>query len=385
MIIFAAFASIVAVSCNKENETPVVKEKTTTFEATVEGTTKTAIGNLTETSASVVWKGEESISVVGAANYKFTGTAAETGETAISFSYTGEYNETDVAAAYPYNAAVAWDAATKTVSGLTLVASNPAVEGTFAPNAAVAVAVPDEDNTLNFKNAHSLIKVTVGNEKVSKVCVYTLGEKISGDFSVTYDEAGNMTVGEGSLTYSEVTGNIEKGKTYYIPVLPTTVAAGSFTLEYTIDGIQYTKSKSGVFNIERKKVYDMGTVEFETKQLTYTDYYLTISNDWLYPARYAVYCYNSSASAWYDMTPVGKNSGGNDVFFKTTIPDDTWTTIIFVRLNPDNEGNDWNNRWSQSNDLAFEEGKNWYKITDGTGDGHNGNCAGTWDTYTPEN
>ena len=91
-------------------------------------------------------------------------------------------------------------------------------------------------------------------------------------------------------------------------------------------------------------------------------------------ARFAVYFWNDSGSAWVDMT-----DADGDGYYEATLPAGT-SNIIFCRMNPGTAANDWNNKWNQTSDLTLPaDGTNCYTVKDGTWD----NGGGTWSKFVP--
>lgn len=106
--------------------------------------------------------------------------------------------------------------------------------------------------------------------------------------------------------------------------------------------------------------------------------YFTPNDGWKNSsARFAAYMWSSgSGSKWYDLTD---EDGDGTYSFTST---NSWSDIIFARMNPATTDNNWTNKWSQTGDLTVPEGDNpCYTITGGP-DGSN-NSTGTWGTYTP--
>ena len=94
-------------------------------------------------------------------------------------------------------------------------------------------------------------------------------------------------------------------------------------------------------------------------------------------ARFAVYAFHNNASngEWYDMTLVGCTD-----YYKCDIPA-KYTQFSFCRMNP-KKGNDWSNKWNQSNDFSIATYKN--QIFTHTTWGQNSEkCTGNWAAYKP--
>ena len=94
-------------------------------------------------------------------------------------------------------------------------------------------------------------------------------------------------------------------------------------------------------------------------------------------ARFAVYAFHNNASngEWYDMTLVGCTD-----YYKCDIPA-KYTQFSFCRMDP-KKGNDWSNKWNQSNDFSIATYKN--QIFTHTTWGQNSEkCTGNWAAYKP--
>ena len=189
------FTVILIVSCAREmmeTENDQVTDGAASYTAYVEGAGTKAVldGNVSK------WKGEESIQIVGKKGaYKFTASVNGTSSTA-TFNYAGNetYNETEVMAVYPYGSGgCSADFDNMYVSNVTIPSTQNAVAGSYDPNAAVAVAYTTGDKDLKFKNAHALLKFTMGSSGVKNVTVWGEMSKVEveGDMPDYYQE-GNV-------------------------------------------------------------------------------------------------------------------------------------------------------------------------------------------------
>ena len=154
-----------------------------------------------------------------------------------------------------------------------------AVKNSYDPMKYLALSVSADENHFNFQNACSLLKVTIGSEGVYSV-------KVTGDIvkvgSGIYTEGslgGKIWFKPGSvdpyrlltnsshnaitLKNSDSNSPLKKGDIYYI-VIPSSIDVNNFTVSL-LDQKGNTlgsKSKSKTFEIERNKVYDLGTLEY---------------------------------------------------------------------------------------------------------------------------
>ena len=102
--------------------------------------------------------------------------------------------------------------------------------------------------------------------------------------------------------------------------------------------------------------------------------YLKPNANWLSDnARFAVYYWNDSGSAWQDLADENE-----DGYYEVAFPSG-YSKLIFCRMNPATTENNWDNKWNQTADLTLTDGYNCCVIADGAWDG-----AGEWDTFTPE-
>lgn len=84
-----------------------------------------------------------------------------------------------------------------------------------------------------------------------------------------------------------------------------------------------------------------------------------------------VYAFNNSANTNYKMTLVEGD------IYAATIDETTYSTVIFVRLDPSATSFDWGKKWNQTVDLAIPtDGSNCYKMTSWE--------SGQWTTYTAQ-
>jgi len=104
--------------------------------------------------------------------------------------------------------------------------------------------------------------------------------------------------------------------------------------------------------------------------------YLKLSADWAgWPARYAIYTWKEGVGdLWAPMTLVE----GEEDIYTASIPADN-DKLIFVRLNGETTGYNWDEKWSKTVDLDMpEEGNDFFTVTTG---GTESECNGTWSKY----
>ena len=320
ILFWGAAALLAAVSCNKEleNTTPVLPEgDRVSFVATVDGAeTKTVMGDIDNNTVASYWNGNERIWVLDPRvedevlnegwKKAFKGTASK----AKTITFTEEDAKTSLEGDYYYAVYPAGDASDNAtwsgqgdaMNNVRLNSVQTPVEGSYDAQNHIAVAYAKAgDNNLAFKNVVSFVKVTVGNDNVSYVCVYNndVNNAMSGVFSVSYN-AGDLEVSNRTKdnNYAKIEGTINKGSTYYIAVLPGTYEG--FTLEYFIDGYKYSKTLKDPITINRNKVINLGEVSFDVAPIEYTEVYMKPSTEWVAnDARYAAYTWiTDGADAW---------------------------------------------------------------------------------------
>jgi hypothetical protein len=67
----------------------------------------------------------------------------------------------------------------------------------------------------------------------------------------------------------------------------------------------------------------------------------------------------------------------SDGVYEAEMPDG-YPSVIFCRMNPGTNEDNWNNKWNQTSDLTIPtDGSNLYTLDEGGWD----NGSGTWSTY----
>ena len=89
-------------------------------------------------------------------------------------------------------------------------------------------------------------------------------------------------------------------------------------------------------------------------------------------ARFAVYFFNDATSknSWVSMKAVEGESG----IYYAIAPSGTWQKLIFCRMNPANNTNDWGNKWNQSGNCTWPSDKSLLTVGSNSWD----NFTGTW-------
>ena len=165
-------------------------------------------------------------------------TAINSGATCtfVSSNTRADEKSTHLVAVYPYN--MANTISGSTVSKVTLPSSQVATENGFDPACNLMTASSTALNTtLQFKHVCSYIKVQPGFDCSRIVFTFNTDAQVAGTFDVTVGDDGTPSISNLSSASNTITlvGDITKGKTYYIAVLPGTYSNGfKVTLEQKV-------------------------------------------------------------------------------------------------------------------------------------------------------
>ena len=283
-ILLFASAALLFAGCAKENIIPTVEngnnsqkgELTLSFSASQAGFgTKAAIGETTidaegAKSTAINWQESDKISVFdgAGANCEFS-TKDFNAEAPTFCTFEGDVTElaTDYTAVYPYTAAATISEGV--ISGVTLPATQTAVAGSFDPNAALMAAKTVEGGrALAFQNLVGYVKVATDFEcKKIELCAAS-EEALAGASTISFNEGTpSFALGEGAVStitlLPEGEGTIAAGKTYYIAVPATTLAAGwkiSFT---ATNGNVYSRQGTKPIQFKTNTVINLGTIELD--------------------------------------------------------------------------------------------------------------------------
>ena len=211
------------------------------------------------------WSAEDKISVFDGDNQnrEFTLKDEDAGKSIGTF--TGAVTKTSTSgytALYPYQADATY--ADSKISGVVLSAAQTATAGSFDPKAALMYAQSTTaDGNLTFKNIVGYVKFTTEFEcKQITLVSKTSTDVLAGTAEIT--PGADQLVSATSKTSSQVTlsaasGNIDAG-TYYIALLPGTLANG-FKLIFTMtDGSSKCKGTSNPLEIKSNGVKKLGTI-----------------------------------------------------------------------------------------------------------------------------
>ena len=283
-ILLFASAALLFASCAKENITPTETpdnnsqkgDTTLSFSASQTGSgTKAAIGETTidgegAKSTAINWQESDKISVFDGANTNCAFSTQDfSAEAPTSCTFEGDVTKlaTDYTAVYPYTAAATISEGV--ISGVTLPAAQTAIEGSFDPNAALMAAKTVEGRrALAFQNLVGYVKVATDFDcKKIELCAAS-EEALAGAGTISFNEGTpSFALGEGAVStitlLPEGEGTIAAGKTYYIAVPATTLAAGwkiSFTAP---DDKVYSRQGTKPIQFKTNTVINLGTIELD--------------------------------------------------------------------------------------------------------------------------
>ena len=283
----AALTLITAASCIQElpNEAQH-PENTVVYKAIADGAdTKAVLGTNESGRPQSMWEDGDNIIVYveGGQSFRFSTTLDEPSFSA-DFTYDGDDfpSVQVVTAIYPDLATGSHPEAGWIITfNATDQLIDPATDS-YAKYSVPSVAY-STDNTLNFKNATSLLKFQVSKSDISKISFTAKGEEIvSGACVYSFDSDGTIngyTASEGENYASLCTmegGTFHSGKNYYLSVLPAVLESG-FVIELTdVNGVVvYTKEYDRSITIKRNVILDLGTLgeESSDESADYIDEY----------------------------------------------------------------------------------------------------------------
>ncbi|MGM9791082.1 MAG: fimbrillin family protein [Candidatus Cryptobacteroides sp.] len=279
-IMLFACAALLFAGCAKENiitsdgNDNQKGDITLSFTASQTGFgTKAVIGDTTidgesHKSTAINWQSTDKISVFDGDNKNCEFSTKDFSTEAASCTFEGNVTEpaTDYTAVYPYTEAATINK-TGVISGITLPATQTAVEGSFDTKAALMAAkTVDGGRDLDFKNLVGYVKVATDfNCTKIELCAAS-GEALAGEGSITFDAEGNPSFAindEGAVSSITLEGTITAGKIYYIAVPAQTLAAG-WSLSFTsTDEKVYKRKASKPIVFKKNTVINLGTIKQE--------------------------------------------------------------------------------------------------------------------------
>lgn len=283
-ILLFASAALLFAGCAKENITPTENpdnsqkgDITLSFSASQTGFgTKAVIGETTTDtegarSTAINWQSTDQISVFDGNNQNCAlDTKDFNAETPTSCTFEGTVTAvaTDYTAVYPYTEGATISEGV--ISGISLPATQTAVEDSFDPKAALMAAkTVDGGRELAFKNLVGYVKVTTDFEcKQIELCAASK-EALAGEGTITFtDGTPSFTLDQGAestitLRPAGEGTTIAAGKTYYIAVPAGTLAAG-WNISFTAtDDKVYTRQGTKQIQFKTNTVINLGTIKLD--------------------------------------------------------------------------------------------------------------------------
>ena len=278
-ILLFASAALLFAGCAKENITPTENpdnsqkgDITLSFSASQTGFgTKAVIGATTgdgtSKSTAINWQSTDQISVFDGDNKNCPFSTKDFSAEATSCTFEGNVTKlaTDYTAVYPFTEG-ATISETGVISGVTLPATQTAVEGSFDPSAALMAAkTVDGERELAFQNLVGYVKVITDFDcKQIELCAAS-GEKLAGAGTITFTE-GTPSFALGGDAESTITllpagdGTLAARKTYYIAVPATTLATG-WNISFTAtDDKVYSRQGTKQIQFKTNTVINLGTI-----------------------------------------------------------------------------------------------------------------------------
>jgi len=210
----------------------------------------------------IIWSQDETISVFdGAANRKFTLCAGE-GTTVAEFSGSVQAGASSLYIMSPYNGTASLSG--EKICSVTIPSEQTATDGSYDPAGAVMVSRTGDLENATFHHVSSYIKVTPGFDCNGISITSADGSAVAGTFDVTVGadgSAGEISGVSGGSAVASSKGSIKANGTYYIAVMPGTLAQGfSLCLEGT-DGKEYIRTKTGAVTFGKGKILNLGTMK----------------------------------------------------------------------------------------------------------------------------
>lgn len=221
----------------------------------------------------IQWSQGDAISIFPSGSSSNLRFVKEEGESN-SFIGDGSANLVSSFALYPYNAGAMMASGSITTSILT---TQTATAGSFAPDANVAVGYSADGKDVYFKNAVSYIKVsyktTVANPDIKKITFKSLDSsvRITGPVTITPTVSGGSIsdittmVGDQGSDYAELSGTIEPNTDYYIAIAPVELIGGyeiiftdgngnEFSKKYTADNNRAQLLRNNISSVGKKNL-----------------------------------------------------------------------------------------------------------------------------------
>ena len=223
--------AVAVVACQVEIDAPTPHEEIPagaklvpmTFSAAGEDTKTTING------ANVNWTEDDAITVFGSDSKPYASEPLTNGGEEASFTVSLPEGTTDPYAVYPANDAASING--NVISTVIPVAQTVPTDGVVDPAALVTVAKASGE-TLAFKNAFSLVSITIDEDNVKGITLSaTAGEAIAGPVAITVGTTPSATVSgpASEITLSHESGVFPQG-TYFIATAPDVTLTKGLTI-----------------------------------------------------------------------------------------------------------------------------------------------------------
>ena len=258
-IFFPMIAALLVAGCAKENPMePQESQNVVTVLTADMSATKTVL----QDDQKVLWTNGDKINVNGVESNALE---LDAPSASASFTLSGVLSN-PYKAVYP--ASIYKDAQT-----VTLPAVQTYVEGSFGSDAAPMAAYQAEGNNLNFKHLCAVLKLNIAKgEDADKIAYVEFcgknNEKVSGDFSINYEDAtitavGTATEDEKTILINVATIIPEEGNLAVYVVVPAIEFANGYTVRVVdAEGHYMEISKKSAQTLKAGTVYDMPEFAF---------------------------------------------------------------------------------------------------------------------------
>ena len=278
----------------------------------------------------------------------------------VTFGKKGESGSSTVSATATANST------TKAINSGTKVAAGSTIKLTATPASGYRVVgwYSDANCTNQLQNGGNTY--SAGTLTAAKT-VYVKFEETKYDVTIQAGANGSVSPSGvkkvGNVTLVTITATANNGYTF-----KNWTKTGNVTI---------TDAKSASTTI---KATGTGTVtaNFETAKRIYLK--PAGDNDWANGnPRYAVYVIDDQT--WHNMTKINDGDGntGNDIYYCDIKSTDQ--KVIFCRMDPSAAANNWENRWTQTENLTLPDNCNLFDIDKDASTANNVNATGTWMEY----
>ncbi|MBO4263875.1 MAG: hypothetical protein J5871_04275 [Bacteroidales bacterium] len=267
-VFLLAAAMLAALSCQKEQQNAPATDGLAAFSFSG-AMTKTAIGSLSGSTATVRWTEGDDVIVFSdksdGTGHRFSATLNGDGSRAM-FSGNIDNQSTAFYALYPYSSSVTY--ADGMLNGISLPALQTAVSGTFAdklaPTLGQGTRTPGQVEAagVNFENLCAVLSFQMPdyvNNAIQVEIESKSGTAMTGEASVNLS-TGEMSVSGGNSVLLE--GSFAAGARYFAVVAPALYENGFVIVITTKSGASYTAETTRNLPAEPGEIYNLGTLGF---------------------------------------------------------------------------------------------------------------------------